>query len=95
MLDNGLSSTAVAEFAGPYWSGRALGTQNTAQRLVAGLTPPTFGALISAVGYPVAFALCALFPLAAVAFVPVRAEPHRRPALQALRTLNEPPPEQP
>ncbi len=95
VLDNGLSSTAVAEFAGPYWSGRALGTQNTAQRLVAGLTPPTFGALIAAVGYPMAFGLCALFPLAAAPFVPVNAEPHRRSALAALLTLNQPPPEQP
>lgn len=70
VLDNGLASTAVAEIAGPYWSGRALGTQNTTQRLTAGLTPPLFGALIGAAGYPLAFAACALFPLAALPLVP-------------------------
>lgn len=91
VLDNGLSSTAVAEIAGPYWSGRALGTQNTTQRLTAGIAPPLFGALIGAVGYPVAFALCALFPMAAVRLVPVKAEPEGRSVLQALRTLRVPP----
>ena len=29
--DNGLAFTAIAEIAGPFWSGRALGTQNTSQ----------------------------------------------------------------
>jgi MFS family permease len=91
VLDNGLSSTAVAEIAGQYWSGRALGAQNTTQRLVAGVTPPLFGALIGAVGYPLAFALCGLFPAAALPLVPVKAEPERRSALAALRTLNAPP----
>lgn len=70
VLDNGLASTAVAEIAGPYWSGRALGTQNTTQRLTAGLTGPLFGALIGAFGYPLAYALCGLFPLAALPLVP-------------------------
>ncbi|NDJ88790.1 MFS transporter [Mycolicibacter kumamotonensis] len=91
VLDNGLSSTAVAEIAGPYWSGRALGTQNTTQRLTAGIAPPVFGALIGAVGYPLAFALCGLFPLAAWRLVPVSAEPEGRSALEALRTLRYPP----
>lgn len=91
VLDNGLSSTLVAEMAGPYWSGRALGTQNTAQRLVAGVTPPVFGALVGAVGYPLAFTMCGLFPLVAVPLVPVAAEPNRRSALAALRAVNEPP----
>lgn len=68
--DNGLAFTAIAEIAGPFWSGRALGTQNTSQLLMAALMPPLFGALISAVGYPIAFALCALFPCAAVPLVP-------------------------
>lgn len=76
VLDNGLASTAVAEIAGPYWSGRALGTQNTTQRLTAGLTPPLFGALIGAAGYPLAFAACALFPLAALPLVPSEARAH-------------------
>jgi MFS family permease len=91
VLDNGLSSTAVAEIAGPYWSGRALGTQNTTQRLTAGMAPPLFGALIAAAGYPLAFAICGLFPLAAIPFVPVNAEPKGRPVREAVRTLHVPP----
>jgi sugar phosphate permease len=91
VLDNGLSSTAVAERAGPYWSGRALGIQNTTQRLTAGVAPPLFGALIGAAGYPLAFATCGLFPLAALPLVPVGADPPGRPVLEALRTLHIPP----
>ena len=68
--DNGLAFTAIAETAGPFWSGRALGTQNTGQLLTAGLTPPLFGALIGAAGFPVAFAVCALFPVLAIPLVP-------------------------
>ena len=68
--DNGLAFTAIAEIAGPFWSGRALGTQNTTQLLATGLTPPLFGALITAAGYPVAFAVCALFPVLAIPLVP-------------------------
>ena len=68
--DNGLAFTAIAEIAGPFWSGRALGAQNTSQLLTTGLTPPLFGALIGGAGYPVAFAVCALFPLLAMPLVP-------------------------
>ncbi len=70
--DNGLAFTAIAEIAGPFWSGRALGAQNTSQLFTAGLTPPLFGALIGAAGYSAAFAVCALFPLLAIPLVPVR-----------------------
>jgi MFS family permease len=31
VLDNGLESTAITEYAGPFWSGRSLGLQNTYQ----------------------------------------------------------------
>lgn len=88
VMDNGLEATAITEFAGPFWSGRALGVQNTAQRLMVLAGPPVFGALIMTAGYPLAFALCGLFPLAAAPFVPVDmpvpgltapAEPRRRP----------------
>ena len=75
--DNGLAFTAIAELAGPFWSGRALGTQNTSQLLTAGIVPPVFGALITVAGYPVAFAVCALFPLVALPLVPVAADPLR------------------
>jgi len=78
--DNGLAFTAIAELAGPFWSGRALGTQNTSQLLTAGVVPPVFGALITAAGYPLAFAVCALFPLVALPLVPVNADPLRSPA---------------
>jgi MFS family permease len=71
--DNGLAFTAIAEIAGPFWSGRALGTQNTSQLLTAGIAPPLFGGLITAAGYPLAFAACALFPFIALPLVPVRA----------------------
>ncbi|MET0995718.1 MAG: MFS transporter [Mycobacterium sp.] len=69
--DNGLAFTAIAEIAGPFWSGRALGTQNTSQLLTAAIAPPLFGALIGVAGYAAAFAVCAVFPLAALPLVPV------------------------
>jgi MFS family permease len=75
--DNGLAFTAIAEIAGPFWSGRALGTQNTSQLLTAGIVPPVFGALITVAGYPLAFAVCAVFPLIALPLVPVDADPLR------------------
>lgn len=75
--DNGLAFTAIAEIAGPFWSGRALGTQNTTQLVTAGIVPPVFGALITAAGFPLAFAVCALFPLVALPLVPVDADPLR------------------
>jgi MFS family permease len=75
VLDNGLAFTAIPEFAGPFWSGRAMGAQNTTQRLTAGAGPPVFGELIDAAGYPLAFAVCAVFPLLAIPLVPVGARP--------------------
>ncbi|MBV8789264.1 MAG: MFS transporter [Mycobacterium sp.] len=70
VLDNGLEATAITESAGPFWCGRALGIQNTTQRVVAAACPSLFGALIGAGQYPVAWALCGLFPLAAMPLVP-------------------------
>jgi MFS family permease len=72
VADNGLAFTAVAEIGGPYWSGRALGAQNTAQFLAASAVPPVIGALVGAVGYPVAFGLTAVLPILAVPLVPRR-----------------------
>jgi MFS family permease len=71
--DNGLPFTTVPEIAGRFWSGRALGAQNMVERLMVAVGPPAFGELITASGYPVAFAVCGLFPLAALPFVPVTA----------------------
>jgi MFS family permease len=70
VMDNGLEATAITEFAGQFWSGRALGVQNTSQRLMTLLGPPMFGVVVGAFGYPLAFALCGLFPLVAVPVVP-------------------------
>ncbi len=75
MLDNGLEATAITEFAGPFWSGRALGIQNTTQRLMAAAGPPLFAALITAAAYPSAWAVCGLFPLLAIALVPAKLVP--------------------
>jgi sugar phosphate permease len=70
---NGLAFTAVAEYAGPNWAGRALGIQNTGQNLLAAATPPVIAALIAAHGYAIAFAAAAALPLIAAALVPVAA----------------------
>jgi sugar phosphate permease len=74
VADNGLAFTAVAERAGPFWSGRALGVQNTAQFLAASSVPPLAGLTVTWLGYPATFALAAAFPIAALALVPVRDE---------------------
>ena len=82
---NGLSFTAVAEHAGPSWAGRALGIQNTGQNAFAAATPPALAAVIGAAGYPAAFGLVALFPLAAAALVPVGGERQVRAAAVVAR----------
>ncbi len=74
VTDNGLSYTAIAEYAGAFWSGRALGVQYTCQMLMMGGTPPLFGVLIGATGYPLAFAACAFFAMAASPLIPVHAD---------------------
>jgi sugar phosphate permease len=74
VADNGLAFTAVAERAGPYWSGRALGLQNTAQFIAASAVPPLAGLTVGRLGYAATFALAALFPVVAAPFVPVRDE---------------------
>jgi sugar phosphate permease len=74
VADNGLAFTAVAERAGPFWSGRALALQNTAQFLAAASVPPLAGLAVTWAGYPATFALAAVFPAVAVALVPVREE---------------------
>ena len=74
VADNGLAFTAVAERAGPFWSGRALGLQNTAQHVAAVAVPPVAGLTIAAWSYGATFALAALFPLLAVLVVPVHGE---------------------
>ncbi|WP_347955913.1 MFS transporter [Gordonia aichiensis] len=75
VADNGLAFTAIAEFAGPSWSGRALGVQNTAQYVTTAAGTPVLGGLIQAAGYPAAFAAAALAPLVAICLVPHDAGP--------------------
>jgi sugar phosphate permease len=70
VADNGLAFTAVAERAGPFWSGRALGVQNTAQFLTAAAAAPAAGAAITHWGYAAAFALTAIGPALAIGLVP-------------------------
>lgn len=70
VADNGLAFTAVAERAGPFWSGRALGVQNTAQFLTASAAAPAAGAAITHWGYAAAFALTAIGPALAIGLVP-------------------------
>ncbi|WP_067692665.1 MFS transporter [Nocardia jejuensis] len=70
VADNGLAFTAVAEIAGPYWSGRGLGVQNTGQNLAAAAVAPAFGALITAAGFSATFALAAVIAVAAIPLVP-------------------------
>jgi sugar phosphate permease len=71
---NGLAFTAVAEYAGSAWAGRALGIQNTGQNALAAATPPVMALAIGAIGYGASFAVVGAFPLVAAVLVPVRAE---------------------
>ncbi|GAC56137.1 putative major facilitator superfamily transporter [Gordonia hirsuta DSM 44140 = NBRC 16056] len=79
--DNGLAFTAIAESAGPSWSGRALGVQNTAQFIAIAATTPILGAMIERTGYPVVFAVSALAPLLAVPLIPQDPRPREQPVL--------------
>ena len=68
--DNGLAFTAVAEYAGPRWSGRALGVQNTSQFVTISLATPLIAAGIERFGYWAAFAGAAVVAAAAIPLVP-------------------------
>lgn len=70
VADNGLAFTAVAEIAGPRWSGRALGIQNTGQFVAASAVGPVAGLLIGVIGYPLTFVAAAACALLAVPLVP-------------------------
>jgi sugar phosphate permease len=77
VADNGLAYTAVAEFAGSSWSGRALGVHNTSQNVASLATAPVLAAIIGSSHYGWAFALTALCPLLAVPLTPVGREQPR------------------
>lgn len=70
VADNGLAFTAIAEYAGPQWSGRGLAVQNTAQYLATAATTPLFGLLIGAAGFPLAFLVSAAAPVVATPLIP-------------------------
>ncbi|WP_067871173.1 MFS transporter [Nocardia vermiculata] len=72
VADNGLAFTAVAEIAGPYWSGRGLGIQNTGQHLASAAVAPVFGALVAAAGFPITYMVAAVTAAVAIPLVPVR-----------------------
>lgn len=74
VADNGVAFTAVAERAGPFWSGRALAIQNTGQLMTSAIVPPVAGLTVAAFGFPVTFALAAIFPLLALSLIPLRDE---------------------
>jgi sugar phosphate permease len=71
---NGLAFTAVAEYAGSAWAGRALGIQNTGQNALAAATPPVLALAIGSIGFDGSFAVVAAFGVAAAALVPVSTE---------------------
>jgi MFS family permease len=70
VADNGLAFGSVAEIAGPRWSGRALGLQNTGQWVGASAVGPLAGLLIGVAGYPITFVAAALCALIAVPLIP-------------------------
>ena len=72
VADNGLAFASVAEAAGPRWSGKAMGAQNTGQFVMSALLGPGFGALVTAFGYPVSFGLIAFAPLLSLGIIPRR-----------------------
>lgn len=78
VADNGLAFTSVAERAGAYWSGRALGAQNTAQYFTAAAIAPVAGLAITAWGYAATFALAAVCPAVALTLIPSKDETESR-----------------
>lgn len=72
VADNGLAFASVAEAAGPRWSGKAMGAQNTGQFVMSALLGPGFGALVTVFGYPLSFGLIALAPLLGIGIIPRR-----------------------
>ncbi|OII29579.1 MFS transporter [Curtobacterium sp. MMLR14_010] len=70
VADNGLAYTSVAEAAGPFWSGRALGAQNTGQFIAASAVGPGIGVLVGALGFAASFGIVAVLPLLALPLVP-------------------------
>lgn len=81
VADNGLAFTGIAEAAGPFWSGRALGVQNTAQFVTMAIATPVLGAGIERAGHAAVFALVAVAPVLAIPLVPDDPRPAEEPVL--------------
>lgn len=79
VTDNGLAFTAIAEAAGPSWSGRALGVQNTAQFVTIAVTTPLLGAGIEKLGYAAIFGIVAAAPVLALPLIPKDPVPQEEP----------------
>lgn len=77
VADNGPAFTAVAEHAGPFWSGRSLGVQNTMQHFAGFLVGPTVGVLLEQLNFPVVLSLLALAPAAALWLIPKSDRPYK------------------
>jgi sugar phosphate permease len=71
---NSLSFTAVGEYAGTAWAGRALGIQATGQNTIAAGTTPVLALAIGGAGFGPSFAAVAAFPLLAAILVPAAAD---------------------
>ena len=69
---NGLAFTAVAEYAGHGWAGRALGTQNTVQYIATAAAPLGMALVIANHGYALAFYAAAIVGLAGALLIPVQ-----------------------
>lgn len=99
VLPNGPAFAEVAETAGPFWGGRALGIQNTGQFVAAAAVPPVLGWVITAAGYPIAFVGCAALAAAARTVIPARRPgtatppaPAGHPAATGAERANQPEP---
>lgn len=78
VADNGLAYTSVAEAAGPFWSGRALGAQNTGQFIAASAVGPGVGALVGTLGFAATFGIVAVLPLLALPLTPRADREHQQ-----------------
>lgn len=79
MTWNGLSFTAAGEIAGRAKAGTAMSLQNTVVATGSAIGAPLFGVAVTLVGWPLAFVLLALAPLAAWrVLAPLEAEERQR-----------------
>ncbi len=79
MTWNGLSFTAAGEIAGKARAGTAMSLQNTVVAVGSALGAPAFGASVDLVGWPLAYAVLAISPLAAWwVLAPLEADEVRR-----------------